>query len=64
MAIASFSPSSPSSKRRAYDSPPVSFSRNGTHNGRFHCDKALGCFMIRLTDNSLMPEVVHSRDPQ
>ncbi|XP_047175053.1 MYG1 exonuclease-like [Vigna umbellata] len=23
--------------------------RVGTHNGSFHCDEALGCFMIRLT---------------
>ncbi|KAJ0105230.1 hypothetical protein Patl1_17427 [Pistacia atlantica] len=39
-------------------SPPFSSSspvntplkRVGTHNGSFHCDEALGCFMIRLTD--------------
>ncbi|XP_026425829.1 UPF0160 protein-like [Papaver somniferum] len=66
MATASFSPSSPSSKRRAYDSPPVSFTRKrvGTHNGSFHCDEALGCFMIRLTDKFFDAEVVRSRDPQ
>ncbi|MCL7044439.1 hypothetical protein MKW94_005421, partial [Papaver nudicaule] len=59
MATASISPSSPSSKRRAYESP-VSFTRKrvGTHNGSFHCDEALGCFMIRLTDKFFDAEVV------
>ncbi|XP_057510698.1 uncharacterized protein LOC130793063 [Actinidia eriantha] len=36
----------------------------GTHNGSFHCDEALGCFMIRLTNNFAAAEIVRTRDPQ
>uniref|UniRef100_A0A7N0U5P1 Metal-dependent protein hydrolase n=1 Tax=Kalanchoe fedtschenkoi TaxID=63787 RepID=A0A7N0U5P1_KALFE len=36
--------------------------RIGTHNGSFHCDEALGCFMIRLTDKFRGAEVVRTRD--
>ncbi|KAH8513178.1 hypothetical protein Peur_057040 [Populus x canadensis] len=36
----------------------------GTHNGTFHCDEALGCFMIRLTSKYSNAEIVRSRDPQ
>ncbi|KAF9685980.1 hypothetical protein SADUNF_Sadunf03G0111000 [Salix dunnii] len=36
----------------------------GTHNGSFHCDEALGCFMIRLTSKYFNAEIVRSRDPQ
>ncbi|KAK2981912.1 hypothetical protein RJ640_019132 [Escallonia rubra] len=38
--------------------------RVGTHNGSFHCDEALGCFMIRLTDKFASAEIVRTRDPQ
>ncbi|MED6120045.1 hypothetical protein PIB30_017293 [Stylosanthes scabra] len=38
--------------------------RVGTHNGSFHCDEALGCFMIRLTNKFYNAQVVRSRDPQ
>ncbi|GMH26737.1 hypothetical protein Nepgr_028580 [Nepenthes gracilis] len=38
--------------------------RVGTHNGSFHCDEALGCFMIRLTDKFSVAEIVRTRDPQ
>ncbi|MED6120897.1 hypothetical protein PIB30_025221 [Stylosanthes scabra] len=38
--------------------------RVGTHNGSFHCDEALGCFMIRLTSKFYNAQVVRSRDPQ
>ncbi|KAK8944566.1 hypothetical protein KSP39_PZI008314 [Platanthera zijinensis] len=41
---------------------PNSLKRVGTHNGSFHCDEALGCFMIRLTDNFAGAEIVRSRD--
>ncbi|KAG0612978.1 hypothetical protein M758_6G067100 [Ceratodon purpureus] len=34
----------------------------GTHNGTFHCDEALGCFMIRLTDKFADAEIVRTRD--
>ncbi|XWS48747.1 hypothetical protein CRYUN_Cryun13aG0102800 [Craigia yunnanensis] len=38
--------------------------RIGTHNGSFHCDEALGCFMIRLTDKFFNSEIVRTRDPK
>ncbi|KAG9146970.1 hypothetical protein Leryth_005225 [Lithospermum erythrorhizon] len=38
--------------------------RVGTHNGSFHCDEALGCFMIRLTEKFHNAQIVRSRDPQ
>ncbi|KAJ3680167.1 hypothetical protein LUZ60_016445 [Juncus effusus] len=38
--------------------------RVGTHNGSFHCDEALGCFMIRLTSKFAEADVVRTRDPQ
>lgn len=41
-----------------------SVKRVGTHNGSFHCDEALGCFMIRLTDKFFNAEIVRTRDPQ
>lgn len=44
-----------------YQDPPK---RVGTHNGSFHCDEALGCFMIRLTNKFSNAEIVRSRDPQ
>ncbi|XVF12892.1 hypothetical protein REPUB_Repub08aG0159000 [Reevesia pubescens] len=40
------------------------FRRVGTHNGSFHCDEALGCFMIRLTDKFSNSEIVRTRDPK
>lgn len=54
--LASLSPASPS------DSIPVK--RVGTHHGSFHCDEALGCFMIRLTDKFSNAQIVRTRDPQ
>ncbi|KAL9676546.1 hypothetical protein QQ045_004760 [Rhodiola kirilowii] len=36
--------------------------RIGTHNGSFHCDEALACFMIRLTDKFRGAEVVRTRE--
>lgn len=36
--------------------------RIGTHNGSFHCDEALGCFMIRLTDKYAGAQIVRTRD--
>lgn len=43
---------------------PVAPKRVGTHNGSFHCDEALSCFMIRLTNNFFNAEIIRSRDPQ
>ncbi|XP_043713565.1 MYG1 protein C694.04c-like [Telopea speciosissima] len=36
----------------------------GTHNGTFHCDEALGCFLIRLSDKFSGAEIVRTRDPE
>ena len=36
----------------------------GTHNGSFHCDEALACFMIRLTNKFSAAQIVRTRDPQ
>lgn len=53
----SFSPvSSPSNH--------VPLKRVGTHNGSFHCDEALGCFMIRLTNKFYNAQIVRTRDTQ
>ncbi|XP_042505471.1 MYG1 protein C694.04c-like [Macadamia integrifolia] len=38
--------------------------RVGTHNGTFHCDEALGCFLIRLSDKFAGAEIVRTRDPE
>lgn len=34
----------------------------GTHNGSFHCDEALGCFIICLTEKFSGAEIVRTRD--
>ncbi|KAG6384115.1 hypothetical protein SASPL_156081 [Salvia splendens] len=41
----------------------MSVKRVGTHNGSFHCDEALGCFMIRLTNNFSQAHIVRSPRP-
>ncbi|XP_074591901.1 uncharacterized protein LOC141847730 [Curcuma longa] len=45
-------------------SPSPTVKRVGTHNGSFHCDEALGCFLIRLTDKFSSADIVRTRDPQ
>jgi hypothetical protein len=42
----------------------ISVKKVGTHNGSFHCDEALGCFMIRLVDKFSGADIVRSRDPK
>ncbi|CAN4082254.1 unnamed protein product [Withania somnifera] len=42
----------------------VSLKRVGTHHGSFHCDEALGCFMIRLTNKFFNAQIVRTRDTQ
>ncbi|PIN02958.1 putative metal-binding protein [Handroanthus impetiginosus] len=42
----------------------VAVKQVGTHNGSFHCDEALGCFMIRLTKKFSDAHIVRTRDPQ
>lgn len=38
--------------------------RIGTHSGSFHCDEALGCFLLQRTAKFAGGEVVRSRDPE
>jgi Uncharacterised protein family (UPF0160) len=38
--------------------------RVGTHNGSFHCDEALGCFLIRLTSKFSGADVVRTRNSE
>ncbi|KAL4187525.1 hypothetical protein AMTRI_Chr09g19420 [Amborella trichopoda] len=62
---ASFAPMAASLNKLPYSvASGFSKKRVGTHNGSFHCDEALGCFMIRLTDKFADAEVVRSRDHQ
>ena len=35
----------------------------GTHDGSFHCDEALGCYLLRQTKQFAEAEIVRSRDP-
>ena len=37
--------------------------RIGTHSGTFHCDEALGCYLLQQTDKFAGAEIVRSRDP-
>ncbi|OWM72201.1 hypothetical protein CDL15_Pgr018085 [Punica granatum] len=66
-------PMASSSPSPRVSSPPYStgspnhvpaLKRVGTHNGSFHCDEALGCFMIRLSSKFSGAEIVRTRDPQ
>ncbi|KAF6136214.1 hypothetical protein GIB67_036892 [Kingdonia uniflora] len=56
--------SSPINKRFKSDGVNGVLKRVGTHNGSFHCDEALGCFMIRLTNKFFQAEIVRTRDPK
>ncbi len=38
--------------------------RIGTHSGTFHCDEALGCFLLKQTPLFKDAEIVRSRDPE
>ena len=38
--------------------------RVGTHNGSFHCDEALACFMLRRTHKFSAAQIVRTRDPK
>lgn len=71
--MASLSPAAASPKRlRVYSTAAAaadgegagSGKRVGTHNGSFHCDEALGCFLIRLTSQFAGADVVRTRDSQ
>ncbi|KAL8538081.1 hypothetical protein ACS0TY_000144 [Phlomoides rotata] len=47
--------------RRSFSSSAAS-KRIGTHSGKFHCDEALGCFMIRRTENFYGADIIRTRD--
>ncbi|CAI4223577.1 unnamed protein product [Auanema sp. JU1783] len=36
----------------------------GTHNGKFHCDEALACFMLKNTKEFKDFEILRTRDPE
>jgi uncharacterized UPF0160 family protein len=36
----------------------------GTHNGSFHCDEALGCFLLRQTDQFREADIIRTRDEE
>ena len=35
----------------------------GTHNGNFHCDEVLACFMLRQLPEYKDAEIIRTRDP-
>ncbi|KAI5118865.1 hypothetical protein M0805_005309 [Coniferiporia weirii] len=47
-------------KRARTDRPKVI----GTHNGTFHCDEALACFLLKQTSAYWDASIVRSRDPK
>ena len=42
----------------------VSSKKIGTHDGSFHCDEALACFMLQQTAEFSQAAIVRSRDPK
>uniref|UniRef100_A0A8C7EF67 MYG1 protein n=1 Tax=Nothoprocta perdicaria TaxID=30464 RepID=A0A8C7EF67_NOTPE len=49
---------------RGSDSLPRAAPRIGTHDGTFHCDEALACYLLRLLPQYRDAEVIRTRDPQ
>lgn len=45
-------------------SSPIADKKIGTHDGSFHCDEALACFMLQHTDEFRGCPIVRSRDPK
>lgn len=48
----------PASKRH-FVSPKI-----GTHNGTFHCDEALACFMLKQLPEYKHADIVRTRNPE
>ena len=44
--------------------PRTMVKKVGTHSGSFHCDEALGCYLLRQTASFKSSPVVRSRDPE
>ncbi|GFN86731.1 upf0160 protein myg1, mitochondrial [Plakobranchus ocellatus] len=42
---------------------PHKMPKIGTHNGSFHCDEALACFLLKQLDQYKDAEIVRTRDP-
>ena len=42
----------------------VNFSHAGTHNGKFHCDEVLACYMLTLLPEYSDAEIIRTRDPK
>ena len=38
--------------------------RAGTHNGKFHCDEVLACYMLKLLPEYRDAEIVRTREPK
>ena len=36
----------------------------GTHNGTFHCDEALACYMLKLLPEYIDAKIIRTRDPE
>ena len=36
----------------------------GTHDGTFHCDEVLGCWMLKRTERFAKAEITRTRDPK
>lgn len=51
---------SPWAQPPARSGPPLA----GTHSGSFHCDEALGCFLLQQTAKFGGADIVRSRDPE
>ncbi len=51
---------SPWGQPSALSGPPLA----GTHSGSFHCDEALGCFLLQQTTKFGGADIVRSRDPE
>jgi uncharacterized UPF0160 family protein len=43
--------------------PKLPSSQIGTHNGSFHCDEVLACFLLKQLPEYVDAEIVRSRDP-
>jgi len=49
-------------KRKMSSSNQSQRKKIGTHNGTFHCDEALACFLLRRTDQFQEAEITRTRD--
>ncbi|XP_069509426.1 MYG1 exonuclease isoform X2 [Ambystoma mexicanum] len=51
-------------KRRRQEENAVMPVRIGTHNGSFHCDEALACYLLRRLPQYQDAEIIRTRDPK